>query len=49
MAKEHVMVVEDEEDILKLLRYNLDRKGYRTSDFTSGEECLHFARSTKII
>ena len=46
MAKEHIMLVEDEEDILELLRYNLAREGYRTSAFNSGEEGLHFARST---
>ena len=28
MAKEHLLVVEDEEDILELLRYNLAKEGY---------------------
>jgi two-component system alkaline phosphatase synthesis response regulator PhoP len=46
MAKEHIMVVEDEEDILELLTYNLAREGYRVSGLTSGEECLQLARST---
>jgi two-component system alkaline phosphatase synthesis response regulator PhoP len=46
MAKEHIMVVEDEEDILELLRYNLAREGYRVTAFTSGEEGVHLARSS---
>ena len=46
MAKEHIMAVEDEEDILELLTYNLAREGYRVSGLTSGEECVHLARSS---
>jgi two-component system alkaline phosphatase synthesis response regulator PhoP len=46
MAKEHIMVVEDEEDILELLKYNLAREGYRVSALTSGEECVHLAQSS---
>jgi two-component system alkaline phosphatase synthesis response regulator PhoP len=45
MAKEHIMAVEDEEDILELLTYNLAREGYRVSGLTSGEECLQAARA----
>lgn len=40
MAKEHVLVVEDEEDILELVRYNLAKEGYRVSVAVSGEEAL---------
>jgi len=29
MAKERILVVDDEEDILELVRFNLDREGYR--------------------
>ncbi len=46
MAKEHIMAVEDEEDILELLTYNLAREGYRVSALTSGEECVQLARSS---
>ena len=46
MAKEHIMAVEDEEDILELLTYNLAREGYRVSGLTSGEECVQLARSS---
>ena len=46
MSKEHIIVVEDEEDIQELLKYNLTREGYQVSAFTTGEECLRQARST---
>lgn len=46
MSKEHIIVVEDEEDIQELLKYNLTREGYQVSAFTSGEEGLRQARST---
>jgi two-component system phosphate regulon response regulator PhoB len=40
MAKNHILVVDDEEDILELIRYNLEREGYSVSCVTSGEACL---------
>lgn len=46
MAKEHILVVEDEEDILELLRYNLNKEGYGVTGVLSGEEALRAARST---
>jgi two-component system alkaline phosphatase synthesis response regulator PhoP len=45
MPKEHILVVEDEEDILELLRYNLAKEGYRVTGVVSGEEGLRAARS----
>lgn len=47
MAKEHILVVEDEEDILELIEYNLLREGYKVTRVTSGEEGLTKARSLK--
>jgi two-component system, OmpR family, alkaline phosphatase synthesis response regulator PhoP len=44
MAKEHILVIEDEEDLLALVQYNLTRDGYRVSFATSGEEGLQMAR-----
>ncbi len=41
MAAESILVVEDEEDILELLRYNLGKEGYRVSGAGSGEEALN--------
>jgi two-component system phosphate regulon response regulator PhoB len=45
MAKEKILVVDDEEDILELLRFNLAREGYRVSCAPSGEEALRMAIS----
>ncbi len=47
MAKEHILVVDDEEDILELVRYNLSKDGYRVSMVMSGEEALKAARTTQ--
>lgn len=40
MAKEKILVVEDDEDILELIDYNLTREGYQVLKATSGEEAL---------
>lgn len=40
MSKETLWVVEDEEDILALIYYNLSKEGYVVRGFTSGEEML---------
>jgi two-component system phosphate regulon response regulator PhoB len=40
MAKENILVVEDEEDILALVHYNLAKEGYTVTPVTSGEEGL---------
>jgi two-component system phosphate regulon response regulator PhoB len=45
MAKERILVIEDEEDILELVTYHLSREGYKVSGATSGEEALRKARS----
>ncbi|MEJ2069861.1 MAG: response regulator [Syntrophobacterales bacterium] len=45
MAQEHILVVEDEEDIRELLRYNLAKEGYRVTGVTSGEEALRTAKT----
>jgi two-component system phosphate regulon response regulator PhoB len=42
--KEQVLVVDDEEDIVELLRYNLIKNGYRVTAVGSGEEGLTAAR-----
>jgi two-component system alkaline phosphatase synthesis response regulator PhoP len=44
MAKERILVVDDEEDILELVRFNLAREGYDLVCTTSGEEALEIAR-----
>ena len=45
MAKERILVVDDEEDILELVRYNLAKEGYRVTGTLSGEEALKKART----
>ena len=45
MAKERILVVDDEEDILELVRYNLAREGYHVAGTLSGEEALKKART----
>ena len=47
MKKKHILVVDDEEDILELVRYHLDREGYLVTCAATGEEGLKLAR-TKI-
>ncbi len=44
MAKEHILVVDDEEDILELVEYNLVKSGFRPTCVTSGGEAVKVAR-----
>jgi two-component system alkaline phosphatase synthesis response regulator PhoP len=45
MAKEKVLVVDDEEDLLELLRFNLSKEGYQVSCAASGGEALKSVRA----
>ena len=45
MPKEFILAVDDEEDILQLVRYNLAKEGYRVECVKSGEEALRQARA----
>ena len=45
MPKERILVVDDEEDILELVRYNLVKEGYHVSGTLTGEDALKKARS----
>jgi DNA-binding response OmpR family regulator len=40
MAKETILVVDDEEDILELVRHHLKREGYEVQCADSGEKAL---------
>jgi len=40
MLKETILIVDDEESILKLIRYNLESEGYKVIAVKSGEEAL---------
>jgi two-component system, OmpR family, alkaline phosphatase synthesis response regulator PhoP len=40
MSGEKILIVDDEEDILELVAYNLNREGYKTVKAASGEDAL---------
>jgi len=40
MAKEKILIVDDEEDILELLKFKLSKEGYQVTCAASGEEAL---------
>jgi two-component system phosphate regulon response regulator PhoB len=44
VAKEKIFVVDDEEDILDLVDYYLNKEGFKTKRFTSGEDVLQALR-----
>ena len=44
MHDTQILVVEDEEDILELVSFNLKKEGYQVKGVTSGEEALHEVR-----
>ncbi len=46
MAKERVLIVDDEEDVVELVKYHLDKNGYKVETAASGEEALTVARNT---
>ncbi len=41
--KEKILVVEDEQDIVKMLEYNLEKEGFRTLSVHDGEDALDSA------
>lgn len=45
MPKERILVVDDEEDILELVRFNLSKEGYQTICADTGERAAEIARS----
>jgi two-component system phosphate regulon response regulator PhoB len=44
MANETILVVDDEADILQLIKYNLEKEGYKTVTTASGEDALMEAK-----
>ncbi len=46
MAKGSILVVEDEDDIRELLRYNLAKEGYQVTGTASGEEALKSVKTS---
>ena len=48
MTKETVLLIEDEENIAELVRYNLEEEGFRVLTVLSGMEGLEKARKSKV-
>jgi two-component system phosphate regulon response regulator PhoB len=48
MSKETLLVVDDEEDILELVRFNLSREGFNILAATSGEEAWQMLKTQQI-
>jgi two-component system phosphate regulon response regulator PhoB len=46
MSGEHILIVEDEEDIISLVEYNLLKCNFQVSSVTNGEEAIAFVRKT---
>lgn len=47
MAKEHILVVEDDEAIMELIVYNLEKAKYNVSQAESGEDALRVVADRK--
>ena len=45
MAQEKILIVEDEDDVIELVRYNLEKEGYLTDVAVTGREALVKAKS----
>jgi two-component system phosphate regulon response regulator PhoB len=48
MRKEKILVVDDEEDILELVRHHMSREGYEVRCAESGEQALQTAKSESL-
>lgn len=46
MSGEHILIVEDEEDIISLVEYNLLKCNFKVSSVTNGEEAIIMVRKT---
>ena len=45
MSREQILVVDDEEDILELVRFNLSKEGYQVLCAATGEKAVEIARA----
>ena len=48
MSKKNILVVDDEEDILELVEYNIKREGYKSFGAHSGEKALDIAHTEPV-
>lgn len=47
MVNKKILIVEDEKDVLELIRYSLDKAGYATDTALTGQEALYSAIDNK--
>jgi two-component system, OmpR family, alkaline phosphatase synthesis response regulator PhoP len=47
-TKQRILIVDDEEDILELVKYNVERDGYQTVCATTGEQALQIVETDKV-
>lgn len=47
MAKEKILIVDDEQDLVKLIRYHLEKEGYKITAAYNGEDALFLARKER--
>lgn len=45
MSKHKILVVDDEPDIIEVVRYNLVKEGFSVTTASTGEECLRLSRA----
>jgi two-component system phosphate regulon response regulator PhoB len=48
MSNERILAVDDETPILELLRYNLEKEGFRITTCASGEEAIRILRADEL-
>jgi two-component system, OmpR family, alkaline phosphatase synthesis response regulator PhoP len=46
--KKRILIVDDEEDIIELVRYNVEREGYHTACAMTGEQALKIVETDRI-
>jgi len=46
MSKEHILIIEDETDIQELIKFNLEKEGYRVTSTLTGEEGISQAKAS---
>jgi len=47
MSKETILIVDDEEDIIELIKYNLKNEGYAILTATTGEQAIKIAKNAR--
>ncbi len=48
MAHKKILIVDDEEHILELIQFNLEKNGFDVTSMDNGEECIQFLQSNVV-